>query len=150
MIADWKYIYDQIYNPNINELRDMNDLLIKAAKEGDEKLVENLILVGVDPSVNNNEAIIVASKYGQIEVAKALVKDKRVDPSANNNQAIIDASTASDLNAELFRYIEYPWQVEGHRETAKMENEFRHMEVIELLLQDPRVDPSAQTIRQSN
>ena len=42
--------------------------------------VKKLINQGVDPSVNNNDAIYLASKNGHTEVVKLLLNDPRVDP----------------------------------------------------------------------
>ncbi len=45
----------------------------------------------IDPSADDNEAIILASKYGNSEIVKLLLQDKRVDPSARDNMAIRSA-----------------------------------------------------------
>ncbi len=45
----------------------------------------------MDPSVDNNQAIIIASEHGNIEVVKFLLSDKRVDPSAQHNEAVYQA-----------------------------------------------------------
>ena len=42
----------------------------------------------IDPSAQNNNFIILASKYGHLEIVKLLLQDFRVDPSAQNNKAI--------------------------------------------------------------
>lgn len=44
-----------------------------------------------DPSLNNNEHIIIASRYGHLEVVKLLLNDSRVDPSARDYKAINEA-----------------------------------------------------------
>lgn len=66
----------------------------------------------VDPSVDDNYLIQIASECGQIEVVKELLKDSRVDPAAENNYAIQAAAEGG------------------------------HSKVVKLLLQDPRVDPA--------
>ena len=50
-------------------------------------LIEN---TEIDVSANYNDAIQLASKYGQIAVVNRLLRDGtgRVDPSVNNNSAI--------------------------------------------------------------
>ena len=68
----------------------------------------------VDPSDNENEAIIEASMYGHWKVVKLLLQDTRVDPSDSQNNAIIEASRNG------------------------------HLEVVKLLLHDSRVAPSDQ------
>jgi len=42
----------------------------------------------VDPSAENNSAIIAASQYGHAEVVKVLLKDKRVSPADQNSKAL--------------------------------------------------------------
>jgi hypothetical protein len=44
--------------------------------------------LGENPSCNNNEAIVLASGYGEESVVKYLMLDKRVDPSARMNEAM--------------------------------------------------------------
>jgi hypothetical protein len=52
------------------------------------KVKEGLSDMNVDPSVSDNYAIRVSSKYGHTEIVRLLLGDKRVDPSAENNEAI--------------------------------------------------------------
>jgi len=42
----------------------------------------------VDPTAQNNNAIVEAAENGHVEVVKVLLADKRVDPTALNNSAI--------------------------------------------------------------
>ena len=46
----------------------------------------------MDPSDADNEAIIVAARYGYAKVVQCLLRDPRVDPAARDNQAIIEAA----------------------------------------------------------
>lgn len=41
--------------------------------------------------IGGNDAIFWSSVHGKFEVAKNLLKDRRVDPSVNNNEAMIEA-----------------------------------------------------------
>ena len=65
----------------------------------------------VDPSVDDNIAIRIASEKGHMDVVKRLLQDPRVDPSASRNQAIRFASMSGRAG------------------------------IVGRLLQDPRVDP---------
>ena len=47
----------------------------------------------VDPSAENNEAIIEASSKGHVEIVNELLKDTRIDPSDQNNGALVGACT---------------------------------------------------------
>lgn len=66
-----------------------------------------------DPSVNNNLAIREASKKGNFDLVKHLLRDPRVDPTANDNEAFRSAVTGN------------------------------FVDIVKLLLKDPRVDPTA-------
>ena len=68
---------------------------------------------GFDPSINNNAAIIYASKHGKYQIVDQLLKDRRVDPTAN------------------------------HSAPLRIASELGHVEVVKLLLKDGRSDPSA-------
>ena len=92
------------------------DELEDAMRNNNIKKVELLLKnKDVDPSINDNQAIIYASSVGYIilDIIKLLLNDPRVDPSENNNQAIKAASENGYTN------------------------------VVKLLLQHPRVDPSS-------
>lgn len=56
---------------------------------GNIDTVRNLINSGlVNPSEQNNYAVICAARDNRIEVIKELIKDERVDASDDNNKAI--------------------------------------------------------------
>ena len=65
----------------------------------------------VNPSINDNNAIITTSRYGYTELVRFLLKDRSVDPSDGYNAPIHFAA------------------------------KFEHYETIKILLLDPRVDP---------
>jgi ankyrin repeat protein len=67
----------------------------------------------INPAINSNRMLKVASLTGYDKIVKLLLKNHRVDPAASNNYAIRKAS----------------WK--------------GHTDVVKLLLKDPRVDPSA-------
>src|SRR3972149_5184807 len=81
---NWKRIYYALLKTK--------DLKVYAEK-GDSEVVELLLAdPRVDPSVNNNFAIRMASEYGRNKVVALLLVNSRVDPSANDNYAIRRAS----------------------------------------------------------
>jgi ankyrin repeat protein len=92
----------------------LEELFIVAAAKGDTELVANMLQdPQVNPSTNNNSAIMDAAKNGDKEMLAMLLEDGRIDPTYNNNILIrISASTG-------------------------------RLETVEVLLQDPRVDPTA-------
>jgi len=87
-----------------------SETLIKAIQANRPEVVEWLILKeggNIDPSINNNYSIRLASCNGHVEVVKVLLNDSRVDPAANNNQAIQMATK------------------NGHTEVVKLLKEFK-------------------------
>src|SRR3972149_2705194 len=85
-------------------------LFNKACKHDHIEVVKLLLQdTRVDPSDQNNAAILLASGSGHIEVVKLLLQDTRVDPSDQNNLAFRWASQKG------------------------------YVKIVELLLQDPRV-----------
>lgn len=87
--------------------------LIRYIKSVLDILVEKCLKNGVDPSANDNEAIIEACQKHGYEIIELLLEDPRVDPSARDNEALITACVG------------------------------RNFPVVRLLLKDIRVDPSA-------
>ncbi len=61
----------------------------------------------VDPSAQDNQALIDAAKYGHLEIVKLLLSDDRVDPSVQNNQAFISAALVahSEVLEKVRHYI---------------------------------------------
>lgn len=51
----------------------------------------NIAKIAQDPSINNNKAIIHASRNGYLHLFEELIKDKRVDPFAQNDKALDEA-----------------------------------------------------------
>jgi len=96
---------------------DLNDALGAAAWIGFTDAVKLLLSdYGVDPSAQDNDAVIYASSNEHLEIVRLLLKDDRVDPSARDNIALVCASQNG------------------------------YLEIVKLLLSDDRVDPSAYII----
>jgi ankyrin repeat protein len=97
---------------------DIQDVFYNACRTGDVQVVERLLLdPKINPSAEDDEAIIIASDRGHVQVVERLLDhqgSKRVNPEARMNLAIICASANGRI------------------------------EVVERLLKDPRVDPSTQ------
>ncbi len=111
----------------------------------------------VDPNdIGDNENIIIsASTYDNIELIILLLTDGRVNPSADNNYLIKWASKKN--HAEIVRLLlndsrgetkvsrgtKYPVDPSDENNKAiQLASEKNHIEVMKLLLADPRVDPS--------
>ena len=111
LIEYHKYLkpYDKEFIRDKVDLSDYEILIQYGFIDEFKQLLNN----GLDPSVDNNYAISMASEHGQLEIVKLLLSDPRVDPSDKDNYDI------------------------------KMASYNGHLEIVKLLLQDKRVDPSA-------
>ena len=99
-------------------------ILLWACKFNDYNFIKLLLeKTTIDPSKQNNEAIIMACKIKSIELVKMFMEDKRVDPSANSNQALYNACVIVESSFRSMCYI--------HTDSY---------EIIKLLLTDKRVD----------
>ena len=68
---------------------DVNERFQQAARQGNVDAIENLLQnAQVDPTADDNFAIVLASAHGRLPVVERLLRDVRVDPSARTNQAI--------------------------------------------------------------
>ena len=90
----------------------MFDKLIKECEIGNVEKVASLLLI-VDPSVQDNLALLEACYYGNFEIVRLLLADPRVDPRAAGN---------------------WPVQISSKE---------GYFEIVRLLLDDRRVDPTA-------
>ena len=117
--------------------------LFDACEEGNVERVKEFIEQGLDP----NQAIGLASYYGNVDIVKFLLQNSRADPTSNNNYAIRMASLYG--NTKVVEAL-----LEDGRADPADDNNFAiewtsnrgHLDVIKLLLQDGRVDPSDDTI----
>ena len=117
--------------------------LILAARIGDVEIVDELINRGYDPSIDNNEAILVASSNGHLPVVDRLLQDERVDPSDLNNRAIILASENGHLRVvDRLLQDERVDPSDSDNLSIRRANEIGNLPVVERLLQDERIDPT--------
>jgi ankyrin repeat protein len=136
--------------------------LIKASREGNSVVVQQLLAAGVDPTTDKNAAIRYASEYGFVEVVKALLehKDKDgnlvVDPAAGDSYAIRLASENGHLAVVkvLLQYkdkdgnsVVDPAARDSY--AIRLASENGHFAVVKVLLEhkdkdgNPVVDPAA-------
>ena len=83
---------------NNNKNLSPEEKLEKGAQYGFLPLVKQAIGEGIDPSVNDNYALELASEKGHLNVVKELLKDERVNPSDGFNYAIGVASMNGHLD----------------------------------------------------
>lgn len=83
---------NEIVNLLLNDERiELNvDHLIRAIRNDvGIEIIRTLLEDGrIDPSENDNEALIIASARGDVDTVRLLLTDPRVDPSARNNEAL--------------------------------------------------------------
>jgi ankyrin repeat protein len=86
-------------------------ILLKAIISRNEETVKVLLSdPRIDPSVNDNNSIKTALRYGDLDMVKLLLNDPRVDPSSDNNYLIKEAARKG------------------------------YSSVVDILLRDPRID----------
>lgn len=145
---------------------------IEACKVGNLPLVTKYIKDGIDPSMDNNQAIIEASSMDHNEVVKMLLQDPRVDPSIDS---IILLNICQNGHIDTIRILLQDTRIDIHQyrnvfediissghlviielflHNLKLESEdynkifmllcaYNFDGLVKLLLRDPRVDPSA-------
>jgi hypothetical protein len=129
------------------EVDDPTKLLLTAC-ENDKSEIVRLLLVRpeVDPSAQNNEAIIWASRNGHTEVVRLLLAHPKVDLSADDNEAIRLASYYGHTT-EVVRLLLADPKVDPSdwdNYAIGQASYYGYIEVVRLLLAHPRVDPSVQ------
>lgn len=142
---------------------DLQNQFLEAVKKNNVEMVKFLLnyhdasgRLCVDPSANDNEAVIWASTKGYTEIVEMLLKTRDatgrlcVDPSAQFNSAINWASTGGHIaivemllqaRDDSGRLCVDPSRSDSYPLRVAVAN--GHVAVVERLLQDERVDPSA-------
>lgn len=121
----------------------MTDEFFNACREGDLTQIQRSLEQGVDPSMESNKAIRMASAWGYVDIVKLLLQDSRVDPTVFFNYALRWA-----CNYRHLKVIEALLQ-DGRADPTVWNNEplymasvYGHIAVVSLLLQDGRVEPT--------
>lgn len=93
--------------------------------------------------LKENITIGLASKYGNFNKVKSLLKDPRVDPSAENNSAIILASENGHLDVVRLLLSDHRVDPSSDSNLAiQMASKNGHAGIVRLLLSNKSVDPS--------
>ncbi|MDF2578179.1 MAG: hypothetical protein K0S74_1663 [Chlamydiales bacterium] len=94
----------------------------------------------IDPSYNDNEAIIIACVLGDSESLALLLRDAKVNPAAQDNSPIIAASDGGHAKIVkiLLRLPEVDPTADNNAAILAAEAE-GHKEVVQLLLKDSRI-----------
>ncbi len=142
--GDWKGFYSILIKSDPSKSNWLSSALGFATDNGNYLAVEVLLAdQRVDPSYNNNRAILLASQHGYLEIVRLLLADSRVDPSADDNLIIIEASEHG--YTEIIKLLLANKKVDpsdNHNHAIWAASIFGKTEVVKLLLGDNRVNPS--------
>lgn len=118
--------------------------LIEACRTGNVERVKELLQQGVDPTSDNNLALHVACRNGQLNVVATLLQDERVDPTDSNNSPIGAACILNytDVVALLLKDGRANPVRGGDDNHLRWACYFGYLEVIKAVLQDGRVEPT--------
>jgi len=130
----------RLYLERSNYTQQELDVALNAsAPRGRVEVVKLLLENGADPTFENNNTLIRTVKRGHSKVLSLLLKDKRVDPSVNNSKVLQMSKSAANLILLL---------KDGRVDPTVDDNNILlhaatrgYVEVVRLLLADPRVDP---------
>ncbi len=119
----------------------LNELFIKAVKEHDVEVMELLLKdKRVDPSTDNDFAILRISQTGPVHIIKLLLEDTRVDPGYSFNVAIQYASRHGQFEiVELLLKDNRVNPCDMNNWAIKWASENNHWKIVELLMKDERV-----------
>ena len=130
-----------LQDPRVDPSANDNWAFTLAITNGHLEMVEILLR---DPRVDPNWAFKEACKTGEHRIVERILQDPRIDPSANDNWTILLAAAYSQP---------YDRSANDNWVMHHMAAEFGHLHILERLLKDPRVDPSANdnfTIRKAS
>ncbi len=135
-------------------------IFIESCKKGCFHFINKFLIQDAtfDPSFQNNEAIVWACKIGNIEIVRMLLEDVRVDPSTNSDFCFsLQWRRYLDKNTMLMSppfvncimditHTPFPrFPREDYDNSAIiMASVMGHIDIVNLLFQDKRVNPCAQ------
>lgn len=149
-----KYFFANNSTPVLRYLRikflidDIDSNFFNAIQNGDAETI-NILLHYVDPSEDQNEALIEASRRGYVEIVDMLLKDPRVNPNDMGSGSI--SLAAAEGRFELVkRLLEDPridpngTGDEGQEAAIVYASLYGYYDIVKILLNDFRVNPSIQ------
>lgn len=109
------------------------------------EIIQELLLdTRINPSCDNNFAIISASEKGYVDIVKILLSDSRIDPTIRKD-APIGFASRNGHTAVVELLLKDPRVNPGADRNYAIVYacENNHLEIVKLLLRDSRVDPGA-------
>jgi ankyrin repeat protein len=145
IITNWRLINTILNHSDLATVKTlpMSKLVFYEAIKRNNSAIVKYLLPKVDPSMNNNHAIWLASNYGYTEIVRLLLADPRVDSSAGNNAALGNAAFYG--HTETVRLLLADSRVDPSGDgILKWAIQNGCTEIVLLLLKDKRVDPSVE------
>ena len=133
-------LFNKIFKSNKEVSNEMKMSFKEVIRDNDLKKVKYFLNRGVDPSVNDNFAIIKASEKGYLEIVELLLKDYRVDPTLHKKRAIRWASLHGHIEVVkclLKDQREDPTDYRNYSIVSASAN--NHIDIVKLLISDKRV-----------
>lgn len=129
----------------LNDSRICKNIVLKYVVKYNHLSIVKMILTNnffnINPSMDDNILIILASQNGSVDMMKILLKDPRVDPSACENTAIIHASEKGNVEVVKLLLLDPRVNPSAGENDALVGAIFgKHMELFKLLLSDPRIN----------
>ncbi|KAJ3030026.1 UNVERIFIED_CONTAM: hypothetical protein HDU68_010375 [Siphonaria sp. JEL0065] len=94
-----------------------------------------------NPSANQNSPCHWSSKGGFNEILQLVLDDPRFDPTAGHPNILTSFAEFNRVD-EMKRFINHANPADGNNEAIYVASFSGHLEIVRLLLADPRVDPS--------
>lgn len=133
----------QRYDNIMELLSNPIDNFLNSVSKNNVMNVETLLNF-VDPSIENNKAIIIATEKGYLDMVKLLLTDLRVNPSVDDNYALIEACRrgyAMIVKKLLSDKRVSPVNVNANPLTTAIDN--NNPQIVKILLEDGRINPAS-------
>lgn len=131
-----KIVERLLRDARVDPSTDDNRCIRVASGYGHVEIISRLLEdTRVDPTARDNACIRRASEYHHLGAVQRLLQDSRVDPAVNDNECVINAARSPQWNVYDWNYPDEPDRVPV-RHTQQWQ-------LVDSLLRDPRVDPSA-------
>jgi hypothetical protein len=148
--------------------------IVDISMSNQSHIVKRLLqLNGIDPSAQNDQALINAVTHNEIDIVKMLLNNNKVNPNCHNGEPIIIAARSGYLeiveillndsrvdpslrNSQAIincvdttnvKNIILFFPVKQHRivyNRIKQNSKIKHLEILKLMLKNPKINPSTQ------
>ncbi|KAJ3006264.1 UNVERIFIED_CONTAM: hypothetical protein HDU68_004183 [Siphonaria sp. JEL0065] len=145
-LGRWPNLVRRVLENSSFGSNDRHRALMEAARIGVKSIDCLQVLLendSLDPSDNDNAALVQAATKGHADVFRFILQDKRIDPSKPNNSAFIGACYAGNLEI-VNLLLRDPRVHPGDQLNKALYNACLngHVQIVRLLLADTRVDPT--------